>query len=199
MIGTSSHFVKNYFIINNQSAICVVQKKTILFIMKNKLFVLVSLGFWMVFTAATENKSSESKIKVMSFDELQPLLHKSNDTTYVINFWATWCAPCIEELPYFEKLGEKYKDKKLKVLMVSLDFSTQIKSRLIPFIEKNKMKNEVVVLDDPNSNRWIPLVDSEWSGAIPATLIYNKNKRKFYPQEFTLEELEAAVAEFHTK
>lgn len=154
------------------------------------------LGFLLISASVLYAESPQNEIKVMDFDEFQPLLHKENDTTYVVNFWATWCAPCIEELPYFEQLGEKHKDKKVKILMVSLDFSTQIKSRLIPFIKKNNLKNEVIVLDDPNSNRWIPLVDADWSGAIPATLIYNKNKRKFYPHEFTLEELNSAVDEF---
>ena len=163
---------------------------------KNTLFTVFVLGFWLISVSVSQAENPENKIKVMDFDEFRPLLYKDNDTTYVVNFWATWCAPCIEELPYFEQLGEKHKDKKLKILMVSLDFSTQIKSRLIPFIQKNNLKNEVIVLDDPNSNRWIPMVNADWSGAIPASLIYNKNKRKFYPHEFTFEELNSAVDEF---
>ncbi|NLJ01558.1 MAG: TlpA family protein disulfide reductase, partial [Bacteroidales bacterium] len=65
------------------------------------------------------NRNSETEIPVVNFEEFQPLLEKDNDTLYVVNFWATWCAPCIKEIPYFEQLSEKYRDKKLKVLMVS--------------------------------------------------------------------------------
>lgn len=132
-------------------------------------------------------------IKVVEFDKVKPLLEKDNDTIYVVNFWATWCAPCIKEIPYFEQLGEKYNDKNLKILMISLDMSNQIESSLIPFIEKNNMKNEVILLDDPDFNSWIPLVDKNWQGGIPATLIYGNGFREFYPRELTYEELENIV------
>ncbi len=157
------------------------------------------LSFAALTLNSTEKPEQEKSIAVYTFEELQPLLQKQNDTLYIVNFWATWCAPCIAEIPYFEKLGEKYSDKKVKVLMVSLDFPTQVKSRLIPFIEKEKMKNEVVLLDDPNSNAWIPLVDKDWSGAIPATLIYNESERLFFQQEFSFEELDSIVSPFILK
>lgn len=145
------------------------------------------------FSLFSESKTKESTIRVLNFQELQPLLQLENDTIYVVNFWATWCAPCIKEIAYFEQLSQKYRDKNVKVLMVSLDFPDQLQTRLIPFIEKENMKNEVVLLDDPNSNHWIPLVDRKWTGAIPATLIYGKDFRKFYQQEFTFSELEEIV------
>ncbi|MBS3993571.1 MAG: redoxin domain-containing protein [Bacteroidetes bacterium] len=132
-------------------------------------------------------------IEVYDFENFKPFLNVNDDTVYVINFWATWCKPCVEELPAFIKLDEKYKDKKVKVLLVSLDFPTKIKEQLIPFIKLKKLKLEVIVLDDPDQNSWIPQVSEEWSGAIPATLIYTKNKREFYEQSFTFESLEQAV------
>lgn len=139
------------------------------------------------------NRNSETEIPVVNFEEFQPLLEKDNDTLYVVNFWATWCAPCIKEIPYFEQLSEKYRDKKLKVLMVSLDMSEQLESRVLPFIEKQGMQNRVILLDDPKFNDWIPLVDKKWTGAIPATLIYGKGFREFYPRELTFTELEQVV------
>lgn len=141
----------------------------------------------------SQNKKNENEIRVMNFEQLQPLLHLENDTIYVVNFWATWCAPCIKEIPYFEKLGQKYRDNKVRVLMVSLDFPKQLESRVIPFIEKRKMENEVILLDDPRSNHWIPLINKNWTGAIPATLIYGKEFREFYQQEFTFSELEEII------
>lgn len=129
----------------------------------------------------------------MNFEQLKPLLHQQNDTLYVVNFWATWCAPCVEEIPYFEQIARKYKERKLKVLMVSMDFPNQLESRLIPFIEKQEIKNEVILLDDPRQNKWIPQVSDEWTGVLPATLIYRNATRKFYPQGFTFEELDNAI------
>ena len=143
----------------------------------------------------TSNSDAEAgaKVKVVNFNEFEPILHQENDTVYVVNFWATWCGPCIKEIPYFEQLGVKYRDSNLKIIMVSLDMPNQIESKLIPFIEKNNMKNDVLLLDDPNFNSWIPVVDKEWTGAIPATLIYSKSIREFYAKELTFIELEEIV------
>ena len=77
--------------------------------------------------------------------------------------------------------------------MVSLDMPNQIESKLIPFIEKNSMKNDVILLDDPDFNKWIPIVDNEWTGAIPATLIYSNSFREFYAKELTFIELDKIV------
>jgi len=146
------------------------------------------LGFQGQIVAA-ENR----EIKMMSFDEFEPMLYQENDSIYIVNFWATWCAPCVREIPAFESLNEKYKDQKVKVLLVSLDFPNQLESRVIPFVERMNMKSEVLLLNDPNSNRWIPLVSEEWTGAIPATVIYSKDFRGFYEQEFHFEELEEII------
>ncbi len=136
---------------------------------------------------------TNTKVKVMDFNEFEPILHQERDTVYVVNFWATWCGPCIKEIPYFEQLGVKYRDSNLKINMVSLDMPNQIESKLIPFIKKNNMKNEVLLLDDPDFNSWIPVVDKEWTGAIPATLIYSNSFREFYAKELTFTELEEIV------
>ena len=131
--------------------------------------------------------------RVLSFDDFEPHLHFSNDTTYVVNFWASWCTPCVKELPAFEKLGQEYKNEKMKVLLVSLDFPKQIDSRLMPFIEKNAIGSEVLVLNDPDANKWIDRVDATWSGSIPATLIYNSESRLFREGVYSYDELKEIV------
>lgn len=118
-------------------------------------------------------------IQVLDFEGLEPRLHQYNDTTYIINFWATWCIPCRKELPDFEKINETYQDKKVKVLLVNLDFPDNLNQSLVPFIQQHDIQSEIVVLDDPDSNYWINQVDSTWNGNIPATLIYNRNYREF--------------------
>lgn len=141
---------------------------------------------------------SEGNISVNSytFSALEHFLKKDNDTTYVVNFWATWCVPCVEELPNFEKLKATYKGKKVKVLLVSIDFPKMAESKLLPFIKEKNLKSDVVLLNDPDANSWINKVDSTWSGAIPATVIYKKDKRQFYEKSFTYEELETEVNKF---
>ena len=117
------------------------------------------------------------------------------DTILVLNFWATWCGPCVAELPSFEKLNKAYADQKVKVILISTDFKKQVESKVKPFVAKKKLKSQVVFMDESNPNNWIDLVSTDWSGAIPATLIIAKKKGTFlfFEKQLTYEELEAAV------
>lgn len=142
-------------------------------------------------TGCTEHK--EAGIPQMDFDSFEPLLHKANDTLYVINFWATWCKPCVKELPYFEKLNEEYRNEKVKVILVSLDFPDRLESLIMPFVMENNIKSQVIHLTDVNANKWIDNVSPEWSGAIPATIIYKGNQREFTEGSMTFEELKNIV------
>ncbi|WP_048330901.1 TlpA disulfide reductase family protein [Bizionia psychrotolerans] len=140
--------------------------------------------------------SFADSLQVYDFEGLKPFLHQENEIVYVVNFWATWCAPCIKELPAFEKIGENFKSKNVKVILVSLDFPRQYETKLKPFIKEHKLQSEILVLNDVDANSWIPQVSRNWSGAIPATLIYSKNKRAFYEQTFTYNEIETELYKF---
>lgn len=136
------------------------------------------------------------KLDVYDYDGLEPLINKADKNIHIVNFWATWCAPCVKELPYFETINANYKDKGVDVLLVSLDFPQTYDSKLKPFIIKKNLKSKVIALDDTNQNRWIPAIDQSWTGALPATIIYNSTKRHFYERSFTQEELEKELKQF---
>jgi len=137
------------------------------------------------------------EIPSVDLEGLQDRISNKSDTTYVVNFWATWCAPCVKELPYFESLNTQHQNDKVKVLLVSLDFENAIEKRLIPFLKKKKIKSEVIHFNETQSpNYWIPRISTQWSGSIPATLVLNGNKghSKFYEQSFrSTKELEKLV------
>ena len=136
----------------------------------------------------------DGQVPVMDFEQLESaLLNRKNDTTYVVNFWATWCKPCIKELPYFEELGRTYAEQKVKVVLVSLDFPENLQTKVIPFIEKHRLASEVILLDDTDANTWIPKVSEKWEGSIPATLFFKADAKIFKEQSFTYEELENEV------
>ncbi len=148
------------------------------------------LLFWQNTFAQT---GKEKTIQVINFDQFEPYLHRSNDTVYLVNFWATWCAPCIKELPAIKAVEEKYANGKFKVLLVSLDMPNELTSRLKPFIQSKNITSDVFLLNDPNQNRWIDKVDPNWSGEIPFTLIYGKHFRESFSRTFTFEELDSII------
>ncbi|MEE4256990.1 MAG: TlpA disulfide reductase family protein [Bacteroidales bacterium] len=128
-------------------------------------------------------------VPVYDFDGLKPMLDISDDTLRIFNFWATWCVPCVKELPYFEKVNTEYASQNVKVILISLDFIEDLETALIPFMKKHGLGSEVVLLDDPDANRWIPMVDPDWDGAIPVTLFRQGGQSSFIAHAVTYEEL----------
>lgn len=126
----------------------------------------------------------------MSFRELQHEIAQHPDKILVINFWATWCKPCVEELPDFEKLNTAYSDKNVEVWLINLDFNSAVEKSVKPFIEKRGLKSRVIHLTDTDPNEWVNLVDENWGGNIPATLIYQFGKRMYFqPNQLDYEKL----------
>jgi thiol-disulfide isomerase/thioredoxin len=134
------------------------------------------------------------KVEIIKWPQMEALLHQNNDTTYVINFWATWCRPCVAELPYFEELSKNYSSKKVKVILVSLDFSENAVPRVEPFLQKKNIQSKVVLLDEADPNSWIDKVSTKWSGAIPATIIKHGSKSSFYEQSFNYQQLDSIIS-----
>lgn len=131
-----------------------------------------------------------------TYEQLKPLLEIDNDTTYVVNFWATWCKPCIKELPAFQKLYETYKDQKVHLILVSLDFEKQLTTQLIPYLNKHNIQGEVPVLSQKGMNDWMEQIHPSWTGSLPATLIYQGSRRQFFEQSFEYSELEVKLKQF---
>ena len=111
----------------------------------------------------------------------------------IVNFWATFCKPCMEEIPHFQKMLNKYEKDGLQILFVSLDLQDDYPAKVNAFIKKRKMST--LWLDETNADYFCPRVDEKWSGAIPATLFINnsKNYRKFVEEQVSEEVLEKEI------
>lgn len=156
-------------------------------------FLLATLAFILAASPAFAQE-----VKVIKYKELEQIRNAPHDTLYVVNFWATWCRPCIKEMPYFEALTEQYKDQPVRVMLVSMDAAEDLDSRLKPFVLKRNLKSDVLLLDEVDANSWIDKLEPKWSGAIPATMVFN-NKRKqyeFVEGELSQEALQGMISKY---
>jgi len=134
------------------------------------------------------------RVTVVSFDDMQKeTVLRNNDTLYVVNFWATWCDPCVKELPAFQEAYKKFASRKVKMVYVSMNSAKEI-ALVEKFVEAKDMKPEVLLLGTNNPNAWIDRVDSSWGGAIPATVMYRHGKKLYFHEgDFTQDKLNSVI------
>ena len=158
--------------------------------MRKKQRLIILLMALMVLTTSAEAQTIVSwKVK-----DLQTAMDTATAPT-IINFWATFCKPCIEELPHFQTLAKQYRSRGLKLILVSLDLKEAYPKAVQAFVKNRGLTAPVVYLDESNADNFVPLVDSAWSGAIPASLFINRQigYRKFVEEELSKEKLEAEI------
>jgi thiol-disulfide isomerase/thioredoxin len=136
----------------------------------------------------------QTNVPVVSFEQLQAqAATKQNDTLYVVNFWATWCDPCVKELPFFQAESKKFQHYKVKMIFVSLNSQKEL-TKVQQFTTDKSLGPEVLLLNGGNPNNWIDKVDSSWSGAIPATVMYKHGKKLYFHEgDLTQTELNKTI------
>ena len=151
----------------------------------------------LVSSCTAKEKNPNATIEVLDqFSELQAIIDAGDHDVLVLNFWSTTCAPCIKEMPHFNKLNVEYSKKKVKILLVSLEKATRLDSHIYPFVKKLGIIPEVVILTDQNYRVWTDKIDKSWYGALPATLISNGEERNFkFGSYESYEELRSDVDE----
>ncbi len=139
---------------------------------------------------------AQPKAEIIKLKQLQEHIQAKTDKVKVINFWATWCAPCIKEMPLFEKLNAERQNVEVTLVSMDLDLDPN-PEKVYKFMDRRKIKSQVLILDERDPNSWIDQVDKNWSGALPATIIINgkTGKRKFIERELHEGELEKLIAE----
>lgn len=133
--------------------------------------------------------------KAVKLKDLQKII-ESKEGIQVINFWATWCGPCVKELPQFEKLNAE--NREVTVTLVSLDYDLDPDpAKVNRFIARRSLKSSVLFLEERDPNSWIDKIEKDWNGSIPATLLVNgkTGKRKFIEKELKEGDLEKYIEE----
>lgn len=146
----------------------------------------------------SEEKTSKSEIAIYNdFETFQKeVLDVAQTQPTLINFWATWCLPCMEEMPIFLEMyrSEKYSD--INFVFVNMDFKKDIETKVKKYVSEEKIISNTVVLLAPKPNSWINKVSEKWSGALPFTLITNNGKRATHNGKFhSLKEVQELLKE----
>ncbi len=152
---------------------------------------------WLLFLVGGVVPEAYSQGKdLIRLEQLQEAIRGEKDRIQVINFWATWCAPCLKEMPLFEKMNSERNDIRIRLVSLDLDLDPDVE-KVRNFVIRKKIKSEVIILDEQNPNSWIEKIDKGWSGALPATLVINnKNgKRKFVEGELHAGDIEKLIEE----
>jgi thiol-disulfide isomerase/thioredoxin len=137
---------------------------------------------------------SAQEIKKIKITDLQKTIAASK-TPLIINFWASYCSPCIKEIPFFEEIVAKNKSTGVRLLLVSLDLRDAYPAKIQAMSKKLNFSSAVVWLDETNADYFCPKVDTAWSGGIPSSLFINNQKgyRKFFETELTRVQFEAEL------
>lgn len=152
--------------------------------------------FTILLLAGVVSVHAQEQAKIVKLPDLQNIINSKSEHIKVINFWATWCAPCVKEMPLFEKLDLERDDVKVTFVSMDLDLDPD-PAKVYKFVTRKKLQSEVVILDETDPNSYIELIDKSWSGALPATIVINgkTGQRKFVEKELHEGELEKLIAE----
>ncbi len=151
---------------------------------------LILTTFFLVVSVIAESQ----EVRSIKITELEKIIAESK-TPLIVNMWATWCKPCIEEIPYFLSEVKAHKQDSVQLLLVSLDFKEAFPAAISAFAKKRKFNLPVFWLDETNADYFCPKLDPKWSGAIPASLFVNNKTgyRQFVEEQLTHEELKKNI------
>ena len=141
---------------------------------------------------AAVNVADAQTIQKVKIEDVTKMIADAKDSIVVVNFWATFCKPCNEELPYMHSLVKKYQTNKIKLLLVSIDLPNYFPNKISDFAKKANYTAPIVWLDENNADHYCPAIDPKWTGSIPATFIVNNRTgyKKFLEKEMKAEEFE---------
>ena len=124
--------------------------------------------------------SNKGNVEIVSLEQLQArTVNQKNDTLYIVNFWATWCKPCVAELPYFIDAEKRFSGQKVKVIFVSLNYAREL-AKVENFVKQRKMSSPCYLLNAGNPNDWIDKIEKNWYGSIPVTIMYRNGEKVFF-------------------
>ena len=133
-------------------------------------------------------------VKSIKITDLEKTI-KESKTPLIVNFWATFCVPCLEEIPYFQEVAQQHKEQNISIVFVSLDMKQAYPAKVNEMAGKLKLTYPVVWLNETNADYFCPKVDTSWTGGMPSSLFVNNatGYHKFFEQPLSKQELEKQI------
>jgi len=144
--------------------------------------------------AAPSNQKDGPKIGTLKPNDFNKFKDSAKGQVLVLNFWATWCGPCVAEFPELVALDAKYRDKGVKFIGITADDPEDIQPKVIPFIKKHQVKFDIVQQNIEDSEQIMNQITKDWNGVIPVTVVYNKQGALAYSR-FGIIDRDLLVAE----
>lgn len=136
-----------------------------------------------VLAAGRADAQKREAVDLYTLDQYRQRVLQDNDTLYVVNFWATWCGPCVKELPHFRELSREYAGKPVKFILMSLDAKSNLAQTTL-FLTKRKIDMETHLFAAGDPNTWIDQLEPSWEGSIPATFLYRKGSKIAFKEAY---------------
>ena len=135
-----------------------------------KIFVVL----FVVLLASAGRMYSQEVKPLDKIKDIEQVKESAKGKVLLINFWASWCKPCVHEFPDLVKLYNDYKDKGFELVFISVDVPEDINSKVVPFLKDQKVDFTTYYNNFDKPEELINFIDKKWEGAIPSTYIYDK-------------------------
>jgi thiol-disulfide isomerase/thioredoxin len=149
------------------------------------------LVFLFLFSAIVVQSQQVKSVKIT---ELEKTI-KESKTPLIVNFWATFCVPCLQEIPYFQEIASQYKSNDVSLVFVSLDMKEAYPVKVNNMAKKLNLTYPVVWLNETNADYFCPRIDTSWTGGMPSSLFVNNatGYHKFLEEPLSKEKLEKEI------
>ncbi len=146
--------------------------------------------------AAPDSAADAPTLETVTHADAMAVVEQSEATLTVVNFWATWCVPCVEEFPAFVKLDRALDDRGVDVMFISTDFPNE-KEKVVAFLAEHGVTGTSYLKPGDNTTEFVNNFNEDWSGAVPATFIYDDTGTllAFWEGKASYEELKERVTE----
>ncbi|MBN1397578.1 MAG: TlpA family protein disulfide reductase [Bacteroidetes bacterium] len=143
------------------------------------LLILITAGFGCISEKSEPGKDkTDYKIEYVDESGIRSLTANRNGKILLLNVWATWCPPCVEEFPDLVKLANDINNSKYEIIGISVDDPGDADGKVIPFIKRYRVPFKIYIANAKNQEDLMNTFNVSWNGAIPATFFYNTAGRQ---------------------